>query len=143
MEFNRGEFSLVLKQDLVWGDMDAFQHINNTVYFRYFEDIRMAYFSKVGVNEFMERKKIGPILARTECDFRLPLSYPDEIEIGTKCEVLSEKKFIMYTGSKTVGHKALRGRGIGLVLFYDYVKNKGGETQIKIVKKFKMDKTKN
>ena len=32
------EYPVVLSQDVIWGDMDAFGHINNTVYFRYFED---------------------------------------------------------------------------------------------------------
>ena len=137
MTLNRSEFSLVLKQDLVWGDMDAFQHVNNTVYFRYFEDIRMAYFSEVGINDFMERNKIGPILARTECDFRLPLNYPDEIEIGTKCEVLSEKKFIMHYEVHSVRHKAIAARGNGLIVFYDYVKNRSCAIPDQIVEKIK------
>ena len=38
------EYPVVLNQDIIWGDMDAFGHINNTVYFRYFEDARIAYF---------------------------------------------------------------------------------------------------
>ena len=31
-----------------WGDMDAFQHVNNTVYFRWFECARLEYFQAVG-----------------------------------------------------------------------------------------------
>jgi acyl-CoA thioester hydrolase len=34
--------------------MDAFGHVNNTVYFRYFEDARIAYFDKIGVHEIKE-----------------------------------------------------------------------------------------
>ena len=36
------DYPVVLSQDIIWGDMDAFGHINNTVYFRYFEDARIT-----------------------------------------------------------------------------------------------------
>jgi acyl-CoA thioester hydrolase len=35
------KYPVVLTQDVIWGDLDAFGHINNTVYFRYFEDARI------------------------------------------------------------------------------------------------------
>ncbi|MBT8075182.1 MAG: thioesterase family protein, partial [Gammaproteobacteria bacterium] len=56
-------FPVVISQDLVWGDMDAFAHINNTVYFRYFEDVRIEYFKRIKVLEYMNRTQVGPILA--------------------------------------------------------------------------------
>ena len=31
----KNEFPVVLSQEVIWGDMDAFGHVNNTVYFRY------------------------------------------------------------------------------------------------------------
>jgi len=33
-----------------WGDMDAMGHVNNTVYFRYLETIRIDWFDKIGFN---------------------------------------------------------------------------------------------
>ena len=32
-----------------WGDMDAFAHVNNTVYLRWFETVRIAYFEELDV----------------------------------------------------------------------------------------------
>lgn len=32
-----------------WGDMDAFGHVNNTVYFRYMEEARVTWFGKLGI----------------------------------------------------------------------------------------------
>ena len=95
MDDLRGKYPVVVSQELHWGDMDAFGHINNTVYFRYFEDARIAYFDKIGVHEQMKQSNIGPILASTHCNFRLPLDYPDRIHIGTRCNILSAKKFSM------------------------------------------------
>ena len=49
---------MVLSQDLNWSDMDAFQHINNAVYFRYFEDVRIKYFMKSKIIEHKEKTQI-------------------------------------------------------------------------------------
>ncbi len=46
-ELLRG-FPSVVAVPVLWGDMDAFQHVNNTVYFRYFETGRIAYFQQIG-----------------------------------------------------------------------------------------------
>ena len=31
-----------------WGDMDAYNHVNNTVYFRYMEQCRLEWFARLG-----------------------------------------------------------------------------------------------
>ncbi len=33
---------------VAWGDQDALQHVNNTVYFRWFETARVSLFRRVG-----------------------------------------------------------------------------------------------
>ena len=73
----KNDYPIVLQQDVIWGDMDAFGHVNNTVYFRYFEDARIAYFDEIGINDFKEKSQLGPILATTHCNFKCPLEYPD------------------------------------------------------------------
>ena len=73
-EFLSG-YSVVISQNLIWGDMDAFNHINNKVYFRYFEDARIAYFDRTGVTDLMSEQRIGPILAKTSCNFRVPVRF--------------------------------------------------------------------
>ncbi len=41
-------YSVIIETPVAWGEMDAFQHVNNIVYFRYFESVRIAYFEKIG-----------------------------------------------------------------------------------------------
>ena len=31
-----------------WGDMDAYRHVNNTVYFRYMEQARVEFLEQIG-----------------------------------------------------------------------------------------------
>lgn len=113
-------YPVVLLQDVIWGDMDAFGHVNNTVYFRYFEDARIAYFELIGVQEQMKRDGIGPILASTHCNFRLPLDYPDRIHVGTRSTVLSPRRFNMEYAVFSEKHEAITAEGEGLIVYYDY-----------------------
>jgi len=121
------EYPVVLSQDVVWGDMDAFGHVNNTVYFRYFEDARIAYFDRIGVHEHKEQSGIGPILANARCDFRLPLDYPDRIQIATRSSILSAKKINMEFVVLSEKHGALSAEGEGLVVYYDYAQGRSCE----------------
>lgn len=127
------EYPLVLRQDVIWGDMDSFGHINNTVYFRYFEDARMAYFDRVGVNEYHKQFGLGPILASAHCNFRLPLDYPDRIHIATRSSILSPKKINMEFVVFSERHSAISADGAGLIVYYDYENRKSCEIPEPIV----------
>jgi len=60
--------------------MDAFKHVNNVVYFRYFEkETRIVYSEKAGLHAFKERTGVGPILGSTNCRNKLPFTYPDTV----------------------------------------------------------------
>jgi len=60
-----------------WGDMDSAGHVNNIVYFRYMEDARIAWFEHLGMLD--AGADLRPILARVECDFRKPVTYPGDV----------------------------------------------------------------
>ncbi len=127
------EYPVVLRQDVVWGDMDAFAHVNNTVYFRYFEDARIAYFDRIGVHEQKTHFGVGPILAATNCNFRLPLDYPDRIHIATRSRILSPKKLNMEYVVFSERHGAIAAEGEGLIVYYDYATGKSCEMPQAIV----------
>jgi len=56
-----------------WGDMDALGHVNNTVYFRFFEEARMRLLQ--GMESIPKSEKTF-VLAHTSCDFLRPMHYP-------------------------------------------------------------------
>jgi acyl-CoA thioester hydrolase len=61
-----------------WGDLDALNHVNNTVYFRYFEEARVQVFTRAEIYEGDTR---GTVLAHTACDFIKPVLYPATVVI--------------------------------------------------------------
>ena len=58
---------------VAWGEMDAMGHVNNIIYFRYFETVRIEYFNRLGMMDYQRESGIGPILASTEYRYKLPL----------------------------------------------------------------------
>ncbi|MFA6999978.1 MAG: thioesterase family protein [Candidatus Paceibacterota bacterium] len=124
MENLTESYPVVIEIPVVWGEMDAFQHVNNVVYFRYFESARIAYFGKLDVMDLMNRTGIGPILASTSCRFRTPLTYPDKILIGAKVTNIEQDRFMMnYLVVSTRLQKAA-AEGDGLIVAFNYRENK-------------------
>ncbi len=108
---------------LHWGEMDAFQHLNNVVYFRYFETIRMEYFEKMGIVGD-GAVGIGPILATTECKFIYPLTYPDTVLAGASVVETGSDRFTMNYGIYSLKHQRLAAKGSGVIVSYDYTGQK-------------------
>ena len=114
------EWPIVIRRPVNWGEMDAFGHVNNTVYFRYFEDVRMAHFEALGVMRVMEAQQLGPILASTRARFRAPLTYPDEVEIGSRICDLEEDRFRMVYSVFSRRLERVACEGEGLIVYLDY-----------------------
>jgi acyl-CoA thioester hydrolase len=123
MEKTIENYPVVIEQPIVWGEMDAFLHVNNVVYFRYFETVRIAYFEKLDVLDYMNRTGIGPILASTSCRFRIPLSYPDRVSIGSRVTGIEEDRFKMSYVVVSEKHGKTAAEGDGLIVVFNYREN--------------------
>ena len=60
-----------------WGDMDAMGHVNNTVYFRYLETIRIEWFRCIGCEP--QPRGEGPVIVNAFCNFYKQFTYPGDI----------------------------------------------------------------
>ena len=121
-------FPVVVEIPVIWGDMDSFQHVNNVIYFRYFESARIQYFEAVGLMEIVEQLGVGPILGSTSCRYRTPLTYPDTVYVGAKITEMHEKRFTMEYLIVSEQHPETVAEGSGVVICYNYQKNQS--TQI-------------
>ncbi len=122
-EILRG-FPVIVEFPIAWGEMDAQQHVNNVVYFRYIENARIAYYDKVRAWEVREKTGIGTVLASTQCRYRAPLTYPDTLSVGAKVTKLEKDRFTMEY--RVVSHKLGRiaAEGKGVLVTYDYGENR-------------------
>ena len=113
-------FPIVIEVPVAWGDMDAFGHVNNTVFFRYFESARIRYLDAIAFRGEGADRGVGPILASTQCRFRRPLAYPDLVLVGARVAELADDRFthVYRLVSSTLNEVAAEGSGV--VVAYDY-----------------------
>src|SRR6185437_13376655 len=114
-------YPVVVRQAVVWGEMDSYRHVNNVVYFRYFENARLEYFRRMGWPSFEQETSIGPILAATKARFRRPLTYPDIIAITARLGTLGEDRFTLEHRifSMQLGEVATEGQGTVVSFHYE------------------------
>jgi acyl-CoA thioester hydrolase len=62
-----------------WGDMDVYGHVNNTIYFRYMEQVRVEYLESLGYP--IVPKGTAPVIVNASCTFLIPLTYPGTVEV--------------------------------------------------------------
>lgn len=104
-----------------WGEMDAYGHLNNAVFFRYFESARIRYLEACGFIASYEEDKIGAILHSTSCRFRLPLFYPDTVVVGTRADSVEADRFSMSYKVVSLAREAVVAEGAAIVVSFDYV----------------------
>ena len=77
-------YPITMQIPVYWGDHDAMQHVNNTVYIRWMEHVRLLFFDALGVSESMKQTGVGTILASIQCRYRAPVTFPDTIRAGAR-----------------------------------------------------------
>jgi len=82
-EFRR-VFPLVLELAVSWGEMDAYGHVNNAVFMRYFENARVNYLTRCGWDEVEERLGAKLVVRRLDTGFLKQLQYPARIFVGAR-----------------------------------------------------------
>jgi len=113
-------YPLSVEIPVAWGDMDAYQHVNNIVYLRWFETARIAYFERLGLVDRKEREGVGPILARSTIDYRRAVTYPDSVRVDIAVPHVggSSFKMVYRLWSRALDAEAASGESV--IVIYDY-----------------------
>jgi acyl-CoA thioester hydrolase len=112
------DYPVTISLPVQWGDQDAFGHVNNVRFLRWFESSRIAYIRSCGVE--LSTAKTGPILAAVTCNYRNQVRFPDTIVVGIRVTRLGHS-------SITLKHKLWSERlnlvaadGESTVVMFDY-----------------------
>lgn len=63
-----------------WGDMDSLGHVNNTIYFRYMEQVRISWLESLGIATEEGESGVGPVIVNAHMSFLKQLRYPGDID---------------------------------------------------------------
>ncbi len=111
-------YALALPVEVRFRDMDSMGHVNNAVFFTYFENARIAYWRAVpGIRS---RRALDYILARAECDFRSPVTLEDELTCHIRVGSFGRSSFTFeyLLREERTGRTVAEGRTVQAM--YDY-----------------------
>jgi acyl-CoA thioester hydrolase len=115
-----GRFPVSTSFPVAWGEMDAFLHVNNTVYARWAESGRIAYFDRLRLMERKDEEGIGPILARLSIDYRRPVTYPDTLVLETAVVRIGKSSFTMSNRMTSKAQGAQVATTEEIIVLFDY-----------------------
>jgi acyl-CoA thioester hydrolase len=108
----------VHRETVRFGDLDALGHVNNAVFLTYIESARVAFLFDSGAATSLEDMSI--IVARIEIDFRAPVRFGSEIEIGVRASRFGNKSFDLEYVLRVGGQVVAEARSV--LVGYDYEK---------------------
>ena len=111
-------YRLVVTTMVGWGDMDANNHVNNVIYFRYFEQARISWFDSIGAD--YRRLPEGPILGSIACRFILPIVYPADLEVTLLAGAPRRSTFPLFSEIRNAAEsKRVHARAEAVVVWID------------------------
>jgi acyl-CoA thioester hydrolase len=114
--------SVKLELRIDWSEIDLFGHVNNLAIMKYVQAARVNYLELVDLMQLQTEKKIGPILASTNCQFRKPLFYPGQVTVYSRVDSIKNTSLriqhIVYNDKHEVSAEAH-----DIIVFYDFNKN--------------------
>lgn len=77
---------------LRFNDVDVLGHVNNTVYFSFYDTGKAHYFSDVRGEE-MNWRKVDTVIANVNCAYISSIVFGEDVEVLTRCTEIGEKSF--------------------------------------------------
>lgn len=100
-----------------WGDMDAYGHVNNTLYFRYMEQARCEWLEEQGYRVAPEGH--APVIINAACTFLVPLTYPGTVEVRTYAGVPGRSSLDTHYEMRLVGDERICAQGSAKIVWTD------------------------
>jgi len=117
-------FPVVVTIGLMWGDQDAFGHVNNTVYLRWCETARVEYLRRIKMWPPVPGQGVGPIVAAISCNYKLPLTYPDTVHVGTRVTRIGTSSVRMEHRVVSHRHDVVAAEVDSTLVIIDYARGK-------------------
>jgi len=83
-----------LEMPLRWGDMDAYGHLNNTLYFRFCEEARVQALQAMGASLVGSGQE--PVIINASCTFLRQVVYPDTLRVETHAGPAGRSSFMLF-----------------------------------------------
>ncbi|MGO2013067.1 MAG: acyl-CoA thioesterase [Pseudoalteromonas sp.] len=108
------------KVNVAWGEMDALQHVNNVVYFRYFENARIDFLNQINLLGDLKKTGIGPVISENNARYKRPVTFPDTVLIGVSISDINKDRFMMHYTVFSEQQNAITTVGSSQVVMFNF-----------------------
>lgn len=114
------EYRTITCLPVQWGEQDAFGHVNNIVYFRWFESARIDLLNSCPSQVSMSGSGLGPILASIKCDYKRQLRFPDTVYVGSKISRVGRSSADICHAVVSREQGEIVAEGVSVIVVFDY-----------------------
>ncbi len=113
---------LTIEIPIRWGDMDAFGHVNNIVFFQYCESARIAYFDAIDIDQYKQKPTDNPALATANLNFRQQLRYPGTVAVTANATRIGKSSLTFAYTLRDKADGSVAADGDSVIVWVDYEK---------------------
>ncbi|MDX2315862.1 MAG: thioesterase family protein [Gammaproteobacteria bacterium] len=106
-----------------WADNDVYHHVNNALYYNFFDTVIAGYLVNEGGFEFSTSEIIG-LAVESGCRYRRPLAFPQEIHMGLRVAHLGNSSVRYEVGVFDADNRQAAADGYFVHVFVSRATNK-------------------
>jgi len=106
----RAEFKVWRKVTTRWADNDAYGHVNNTVYYEWFDSAVNAWMVDHGMLDIANGDPIA-LVVETRCTYAAPLAFPENVDVGLAVAQLGRSSIRYRIGIFAEGSESAAAEG--------------------------------
>jgi acyl-CoA thioester hydrolase len=81
----RSDYAVFYPVSTRWVDNDIYGHVNNAVYYTYFDSAVNQYLIEQGELDIHHGEIVG-FVVNSGCEYSSPVAYPDQLEVGIRAD---------------------------------------------------------
>ncbi len=120
MEKFLAQHPLVTEIPVAWGEMDALQHVNNVVYFRYFETARIDFFNRLFPLDALYKSGVGPVISENQARYKRPVTFPDTLLVSVSISDIQSDRFTMHYQVFSKQQQAITTLGSSVAVMFNF-----------------------
>ncbi|MGB0389483.1 MAG: acyl-CoA thioesterase [Ardenticatenaceae bacterium] len=114
----RENYQYFLQIPTRWRDNDIYGHVNNAVYYAYFDTVIGHYLVTKGQLDYVNDHVVG-FAIESKCQFKRAIAFPDVVEAGLRVSKVGRTSVRYEVGLFTGGHEEPAATGYFVHVFVD------------------------
>ena len=119
----RAEYKVFYPISTRWSDNDIYGHVNNVIYYAYFDTVANRYLIEEGGLDISDGSTVGYVVS-SGCEYHAPISYPEAIEAGLRVDRLGNSSVQYGIAIFREGEQVAAAHGYFVHVFVERAKNR-------------------